>query len=141
MRIKGGQVVLYDELHPSFTEPRAGGALHKYVRVPLCGVLDVFLQRTSEAIARQGERFFLPDEEARDDCLYLSAIPWLCFTGLTHAENLDRDDAVPRISWGRWFWLGERLLLPFSVQAHHALVDGVHLGKFIDALQKKLDAF
>ena len=106
MRIKGGQVVLYDELHPSFTEPRAGGALHKYVSVPLCGVLDVFLQRTSEAIARQGERFFLPDEEARDDCLYLSAIPWLCFTGLTHAENLDRDDAIPRISWGRWFGLG-----------------------------------
>ena len=90
---------------------------------------------------RQGERFFLPDEEARDDCLYLSAIPWLCFTGLTHAENLDRDDAIPRISWGRWFWLGDRLLLPFSVQAHHALVDGVHLGQFIDALQKKLDAF
>ena len=46
-----------------------------------------------------------------------------------------------RISWGRWFWLGDRLLLPFSVQAHHALVDGVHLGQFIDALQKKLDAF
>ena len=76
-----------------------------------------------------------------DDCLYLSAIPWLCFTGLTHAENLDRDDAIPRISWGSWFWLGDRLLLPFSVQAHHALVDGVHLGQFIDALQKKLDAF
>lgn len=68
MRIKGDQVVLYDELHPSFTEPRAGGALHKYVSVPLCGVLDVFLQRTSEAIARQGERFLLPDEQARDDC-------------------------------------------------------------------------
>ena len=29
MRIKGGQVVLYDELHPSFTEPRAGGALQR----------------------------------------------------------------------------------------------------------------
>lgn len=45
MRIRGDQVVLYDELHPSFTE-----------------------QRVDEAIERQGERFLLPDEQARDDC-------------------------------------------------------------------------
>ena len=31
--------------------------------------------------------------------------------------------------------------MPFSVQAHHSFVDGLHVGKLYDALQKYLNEF
>jgi chloramphenicol O-acetyltransferase len=30
-------------------------------------------------------------------------------------------------------------VLPFSVQVHHALIDGFHIGKYIKKLQEYLD--
>jgi chloramphenicol O-acetyltransferase len=30
-------------------------------------------------------------------------------------------------------------VLPFSVQVHHALIDGFHIGKYIEKLQEYLD--
>ena len=32
-------------------------------------------------------------------------------------------------------------MLPFSVQAHHSFVDGIHVGKLVDLLQKTFDEF
>lgn len=30
-------------------------------------------------------------------------------------------------------------MMPVSVQAHHSFVDGIHIGQFVDELQKYLD--
>jgi chloramphenicol O-acetyltransferase type A len=32
-----------------------------------------------------------------------------------------------------------KTLMPLSVQGHHAVVDGLHVGRFYDAFQKLLD--
>lgn len=32
-----------------------------------------------------------------------------------------------------------QILMPFAVQVHHAFVDGIHIGKLADKLQKYLD--
>jgi chloramphenicol O-acetyltransferase type A len=37
---------------------------------------------------------------------------------------------VPRIAWGRFEEREGKLVMPLNVQAHHALIDGVHLAKF-----------
>ena len=34
----------------------------------------------------------------------------------------------------------ERIVLPYSVQVHHAFVDGIHIGRFKDALEAMLNA-
>ncbi len=31
--------------------------------------------------------------------------------------------------------------MPISVQAHHSFVDGIHIGKFVDVLQKYMDEY
>lgn len=32
-------------------------------------------------------------------------------------------------------------VMPLSVQAHHSFVDGLHIGRFADELQKYLDEY
>lgn len=48
------------------------------------------------------------------------------------------DDCVPRITWGRYRQQGERWAVPVAVQVHHALVDGVHLGRFYAGVEERL---
>ncbi|MFR9190841.1 MAG: CatA-like O-acetyltransferase [Anaerotruncus massiliensis (ex Togo et al. 2019)] len=140
MRIREGRPRCTSGSTPSFTEPRADGELFKCVGVEWCEDLGEFLRRCGEASARQGDRFLLDSEEARDDYLYLSCLPWVDFTSVSQAGSFDRDDAVPHITWGKYAREGGRVTMPLSVTAHHAFCDGIHVGRFFDALQRMLDA-
>ena len=48
-------------------------------------------------------------------------------------------DSIPRIAWGKYFEENGKIKLPLSVQAHHSLVDGVHVGQYFNKVQEILD--
>ena len=50
-------------------------------------------------------------------------------------------DSSPKISWGKYFEQGGRTLVPFSVQVHHGLMDGYHVGRYYGEVQRLLDEF
>lgn len=137
-RIRDGKVILHDLTHPSFTDMDDGDAYFKMVIVDLEDSLSDFVA-AADAKASSQTRYFPFDEmNGRDDRIYFTSVPWISFTQLTHPIVLDRDDAVPRISWGRYYAEGSRILLPYSVQAHHAFVDGAHIGAFKQALEQNM---
>ena len=78
------------------------------------------------------------DEEGRDDFLYLSAVPWVSFTSISHAMHYHPHDSIPRISWGKYFKDGDKTLMPLSLTAHHALVDGRNMGEYFNLFEKGL---
>ena len=80
----------------------------------------------------------MEDEEGRDDYLYLSSMPWVSFSSLQHAMHCDPADSVPRIAWGKFYEEGGKVWLPLSVQAHHALGDGRHAGRYFEKIQHLL---
>jgi len=43
------------------------------------------------------------------------------------------------IDWGKYYEKDGKTLMPVSIQAHHSFVDGLHIGQFVDVLQKYLD--
>ncbi|MBE0686125.1 MAG: chloramphenicol acetyltransferase, partial [Anaerolineaceae bacterium] len=45
-------------------------------------------------------------------------------------------DSFPRITWGKFFDQGQQRLMPLSLLANHALVDGLHVGKFFELVQE-----
>ena len=79
-------------------------------------------------------------EAQRVDLIYYSAIPWISFTSFKHASRQNNRQTVPRMVFGKMFEDGPTRKMPFSVEAHHALVDGIHVGKFFDLFQKKLNS-
>jgi chloramphenicol O-acetyltransferase type A len=42
---------------------------------------------------------------------------------------------VPKLAFGRLSAEGERLWMPLSVEVHHGLMDGLHVGRFIEAFE------
>jgi chloramphenicol O-acetyltransferase type A len=52
--------------------------------------------------------------------------------------NWGREDSVPKIAFGRFTRIGETVQLPMSVEVHHALMDGLHVGRFVNKMEAAL---
>ncbi len=78
-------------------------------------------------------------EPNRIDLVYYSVIPWISFTSFKNATRLDYSQTIPRIVFGKLFEDGGKIKLPHSVEVHHAVMDGIHVGKYFNLLQEKLD--
>lgn len=73
------------------------------------------------------------------DMIYCSSIPWTSFTSISHARNHKTGDSIPKFAFGKYFEENGNLKLPISVEVHHALMDGYHVGKFLTDLQNRID--
>jgi chloramphenicol O-acetyltransferase type A len=76
----------------------------------------------------------LDAREDRDDLIYHSVIPWVAFTSISHARDSKRQSGIPKITFGKYRDVGGRVMMPVSVEAHHALMDGLHVGRFFERL-------
>jgi len=138
---EGKQVILHDKLHPSFTDMSTDETddLFKFVTLDLEGNLFDFVKQAQESSAKQKIYFDPAPMIGRDDFLYITCLPWVSFTHLSHTISINRNDSVPRISWGKYFEQDGKILLPFSVQVHHAFVDGIHIGQYFEKLENYLN--
>jgi chloramphenicol O-acetyltransferase type A len=135
-RIRGEEVVEHLRVHPSFSVLTKVSEVFSFCTVDYDPDPTVFIPRALDRIRAMQTRPSFEDEPGRDDFFYLSGIPWVSFTGLTHAMHYHPVDSVPRISWGKYFRdPSGRVLMPLSVQAHHALVDGRHVGQYYEQFQ------
>ena len=87
-------------------------------------------------IVKKGNSPFNPRSD--DAAIHFTALPWVAFTSFSHARNWKTEDSVPKIAFGKFVKEANRVLLPISVEVHHALVDGVHVGRFITRLEEAL---
>lgn len=75
-----------------------------------------------------------------DNVIHFSAIPWLNFTSLSHARSYTFPDSCPKISFGKMM-LSEsgKRTIAMSVHVHHGLMDGLHVGQFVDIFQEAMN--
>lgn len=136
-RVREDKVVLHNKVHPSFTDMEDEHQLFKMVTVPLSSTPEAFVSSARELSKNQNDSFSAT--AGRDDLIYFSCNPWVTFTSITHTVSLDPSDSIPRVAWGKFFEQNGKILLPFSVQAHHSFVDGIHMGQYINAVQEALN--
>jgi chloramphenicol O-acetyltransferase type A len=82
----------------------------------------------------------LEPQADRDDLLHGTVLPWLPFTSITHARRLPAADSVPKVAFGKFERRGDRVDMPVSLEVHHALVDGLHVGRFFERFTALLAA-
>jgi chloramphenicol O-acetyltransferase type A len=98
-----------------------------------------FARTGADAMARARSRQagFEPRLDATD-VIHTTTLPLIPFTSFSHARNWGREDSVPKLAFGRADRDGSRLWMPFSVEVHHALMDGLHVGRYIQAFEEAL---
>jgi chloramphenicol O-acetyltransferase type A len=133
-RIRSGKVVEHEIVHPSGTI-LTDDDLFSFCTFEYIENFSEFAAKAAERIAYVIDDPTLEDGPEQDDLLYMTAIPWVSFTSFMHPLRLQPADSVPRFAWGKLFKEDESLKMPLSVQGHHALMDGIHVGRYYAEVQ------
>lgn len=139
-RIRGNKVVLHDKTNPSFTYMNKNDELFKYVSCDYIEDMMRFCENCRKAA--EAKHFYMDsaEDEARDDLIYFTCLPWFSFTAITHVYSVNKDDSIPRVAWGKYFESDGKLVISFNVQVNHRLVDGYHIGLLLNELNKEISA-
>jgi len=137
-RIRSGGVVEHEIVHPS-TTILTNEDLFSFCTFDYVEDFSLFAARAAEQIAYVQEHPTLENVPGKDDLLFMTAIPWVTFTSFMHPMHLHPADSIPRFAWGKFFEDGKFIRMPLNVQGHHALMDGIHVGKFYTEVQECLD--
>ena len=133
-------VVLHEQIHPSFAYLREGEELFRFITVDYHDDVATFDRIVRTAIADSTAYFDMTKLAGRDDFVFISALPWIAFTGVDHTLSLKKDDGVPRVTWGKVTQTTTGEVLPFNVQVNHMFVDGLHVGRFFAMLEANIKA-
>ena len=140
LRIVDNKVALFEKINAGATVGRADGTFG-FIFVNFSDDFETFnkeLQNEIQTVLNStGLR--LNDDDIKKDLIRHSTIPWTSFTGLLHPTNFDRTESVPKITFGKFSIREGKKYLPVSIEAHHGLVDGFHLVKYLSEFQRQLD--
>lgn len=101
-------------------------------RMPLEAYLTAGREAQAQAMTRHG---FISTQEDETSLIFASCVPWVAFTHVIQPAPIPAD-TNPRIVFGKYIMERDRVLMPLSIQANHALVDGWHLGQFYQAFER-----
>ena len=138
LRVRDGQVVMLDQTNPSFTYLKKGSELFQIITMPWEEDYMEFCRHAKER--SEAQTGFLDQEKETDELIYFSCTPWFDFTALTNEHKLDKDDTVPHLAWGRYYEEQGRLMVHLSVEVNHRTVDGFHVGKLKECIDREIDA-
>ena len=137
-RFLDGKVVLYERIDTAFTYLNKETGLFKVVNVPFIENLSEYVALATKTAEEQQEYFTAP---LGNDVFQCSPMPWVTYTHISHTSSGKKDNATPLFDWGKYYEKDGRVLIPISIQAHHSFVDGIHIGQFVDVLQKFFDEY
>ena len=135
-RFLDGKIVLYDRVDTAFTYLNKSTNLFKVVNVPFIDDISEYCKLAYKTANEQREYFNGP---LGNDVFQCSPMPWVTFTHISHTNSGKKDNATPLFDWGKYYEKNGRIMIPISVQAHHSFVDGIHVGQFVNGLQKYFD--
>lgn len=102
--------------------------------------LNQFHQNVLQETERiQNTTGLLTREFPDSNLIHFSAIPWIDFTSLSHARGFSYPDSCPKVSFGKMTEADGKKSMPMSIHVHHGLVDGYHIGLFIDEFEKQMN--
>jgi chloramphenicol O-acetyltransferase type A len=134
-RLREGKVLVHDVIHGGTTVLLPNESF-TFAYFDYTEDFEKFMSAAQASVkeAQKGDQPFSPTTD--DDTIYFTVLPWVSFTSFAHARNWGREDSVPRIAFGKFIEENGHILLPISVEVHHALMDGLHVGRYINRLEE-----
>jgi chloramphenicol O-acetyltransferase type A len=138
-RISGDDVWIFDQVNASPTINRPDGTFG-FAYMDFHPAMADFLPAANAEIARVQAATGLVPAVSGENVIHYSSIPWINFTGISHARSFSFPDSCPKISFGKMTEKAGRRVMPTSVHVHHALMDGFHVAQYLDRFQELLSA-
>lgn len=135
-----GTLGFWDRMSPSFTVFHEEAKLFSSIWTPFSEEFqtfyDLYLQKTERY--KNAKQLF-PDKSEPPNTFPVSSIPWIGFTGFNLNIYNEGTYLLPIFTMGKFVSQDKKILLPLSVQLHHAVCDGYHAGLLFNELQELAD--
>lgn len=139
---QGNLVGIYDSLHPSFTifndETKHFSSVWTEFSNNFSEFYGNYLQVTEKY---RHSNCFEPQNYFPENTFNISMIPWFTFSSFNLNINHGGKYLLPIFTMGKIFEMSGKSLLPLSIQVHHAVCDGYHVGLFVKNLQDNINDF
>ncbi|MCX8131471.1 MAG: CatA-like O-acetyltransferase [Clostridia bacterium] len=134
LRIQGDKLALYNSVGVSFSALKPDNS-YCYTSIVEFDEMLPFLNEFQKA-KKVAESDLIINYEDRDDVIYITCVPMARITSVVNPMRLDIQDCIPRICWGKYEAQGDQFLIDVSVQVHHSLADGLHIGALFQNLHE-----
>jgi chloramphenicol O-acetyltransferase type A len=133
-RIVNKEVYLFDQINASPTINRTDGTFG-FAYIDYNEHEDAFYANATEIIGKEKLATGLVPAVSGENVIHFSALPWIHFTAISHARCFSFADSCPKITFGKITEGNGKKELPVSIHVHHALVDGYHVGLFVEQFE------
>ncbi|MEY0436285.1 type A chloramphenicol O-acetyltransferase [Providencia huaxiensis] len=137
---KNGELILWDKVNLSFTIFHKETETFSSLWCEYSSEMTIFMDSYHQQVTLYKDNFKLyPQPQQIDNVFYVSSLPWVSFDSFNLNIADSRNIYTPIFTMGKYYSEGNKIWLPLSVQVHHAVCDGFHVGKFLTTLQKLCD--
>jgi chloramphenicol O-acetyltransferase type A len=137
-RIMGEEVWEYDVVHGGSAVGRDNETIG-FGDYPFHESVRDFVREASIEVERVKQRSDL-ERHPHQNLIRYSVLPWMDFTSISHARDFRFNDSAPRITFGKITEANGRRTMPISIHVHHALTDGLHVGRLVELFERYLAA-
>lgn len=136
-----GQLGYWDSMSPSFTIFHDAEKTFSSIWTLYGEDFHDFYRRYLDDMKKYGSvTQFSAKENEPPNTFPISSIPWVSFTGFNLNVYDEGTYLLPIFTIGKYFQQDDKILLPLSVQFHHAVCDGSHASMLYNELQSRADA-
>ena len=134
-----GELGVYDELMPCYTIFHKDTETFSNIWTEYTMNFKDFLMAYENDIMQYGNiKSMDAKPNAPDNSFPVSMIPWTTFEGFNLNLQNGYDYLKPIFTMGKYYEENQRIMLPLSIQVHHAVCDGFHICRFINELQEMI---
>ncbi|MDM1347899.1 type A chloramphenicol O-acetyltransferase [Myroides marinus] len=136
LAMKDNELIEWDTVNPAYT------IMHTETETfsELCSMytdnLKVFLKEYDRVQEKYKGNYAMSPQTGIENIFHISMIPWVSFDGFNLNVPGFGDYFAPIFTLGKYTVNKDEVLMPISIQVHHATCDGLHISKLLNSLQE-----
>lgn len=135
-----GNIIIFDEMLPCYTIFNKQINTFSDLWTKFDNDYNKFCTYYEEDIKNFGNNIgMIAKDNIPINSFNISMIPWVTFEGFNLNIKEGWNYLLPIFTIGKYFNENNKYFLPLSIQVHHAVCDGFHIGRFINDLQNLVD--
>ena len=125
----------YDKIHPYSTILKDDNTF-SFCEFTFNENYCIFKESADKVIYNEKTKKGSLSSKDRNDVIHFTTIPWIALTSISHARNFNTYVSIPKMVFGKFYKSDQMLIIPFSIEVNHALVDGYHIGQFLEKFEE-----
>lgn len=131
-----GIVGIYDKLDPLYTYFNSETETFTNIWSKYSDNYQEFLKGyIKDTEEYKNSKDIIANPQTPENIFNISIIPWINFEGFNLNIKKGYDYLLPIFTIGKYTEENGKILIPISIQVHHAVCDGFHISRFINELQ------